>query len=75
MPAGLPLEVLGSNSSSGAHHWAVLWQSFEAGGQCPGACPHAEHDAVPHQCGHLPVCCAGHAGLFISQADEAERVC
>ncbi len=72
--AGLLAEVPGSNSSSGAHHWSLLWQPLEARGQCVGQGTHAEHHALPHQRGHLPLCCLGHSGLILSQAHEAECV-
>ncbi len=72
--AGLLVEVPGSNSSSGAHHWSLLWQPPEARGQRVGQGTHAEHHALPHQRGHLPLCCLGHSGLILSQAHEAECV-
>ena len=72
--AGLLAEVPGSNSSSGAHHWSLLRQPPEARRQCAGQGTHAEHHALPHQRGHLPLRRLGHSGLILSQAHEAECV-
>lgn len=73
--AGLPAEVPWCHGCRRAHHWSFLWQPPEAGGQCAGASPHAEHHALPHQRCHLPLCGVGHPGIFLQKADETQRLC